>query len=115
MNKNCVYFESNQHLSSVTFSPSNKDSLGTIYKDIEECTYLLQLLLKAAYLTCSVFNVKVVHLVRDARPLIMSRSSGGFGTLDGIHPRGDKYTEQVKSKAFSSIWDYFTMFAIYML
>lgn len=37
MNKNCVYFESNQHLSSVTFSPSNKDSLGTIYKDIEEC------------------------------------------------------------------------------
>ena len=46
----------------------------------------------------SEYDVRVIHLVRDPRPLVRSRASSGFGTIDGItrHPEGRKYTDEVK-------------------
>merc|ERR1719232_383867 len=39
------------------------------------------------------YDVRVIHLVRDPRPLLQSRSKPGFGSLDGVHRRND-YTEE---------------------
>ena len=40
------------------------------------------------------YDVRVIHLVRDPRPLLKSRSKPGFGSLDGTHKTKD-YSEEV--------------------
>ena len=37
------------------------------------------------------YDVRVIHLVRDPRPLVKSRSKAAFGTIDGFHSH-TKYT-----------------------
>ncbi|KAL5248145.1 hypothetical protein ACHWQZ_G017355 [Mnemiopsis leidyi] len=39
------------------------------------------------------YDVRVIHLVRDPRPLLKSRNKYGFGSLDGLHRHGD-YNDQ---------------------
>lgn len=42
-------------------------------------------------------DVRVVHLVRDARPLVQARSSSDYGTVDGFHKHPTLgYTDEVK-------------------
>ena len=36
------------------------------------------------------YDIRVIQLVRDPRPLLRSRSRGGFGSIDGIHKLNDK-------------------------
>ena len=41
-------------------------------------------------------DVRVVHLVRDARPLVQARSSADYGTVDGFHQHpAEGYTDEV--------------------
>ena len=40
------------------------------------------------------YDVRVIHLVRDPRPLLKSRSKGMFGSLDGAHKTND-FSEEV--------------------
>ena len=42
------------------------------------------------------YDIRVIHLVRDPRPLVNSRKAGWFGSLDGIHQHPKEgYTEEV--------------------
>jgi len=51
-------------------------------------------------------DVRVVHLVRDARPLVQARSTAGYGTIDGFHQHpADGYSDEMLSEESQVLCD----------